>query len=189
MQNVAIVEPRSSSDSSHDEEADGASTPDPQPSHCVLLRAGGQMGMLDMAQGLYFCSCHAVYRSDHCCVSGSCWHAAPAQTRVFLIWLKIHAAVCALPCCSLLRFRLTAVFQASDSMLSCSHSGRCKIACVLAFCWLYSETTYPTCCILKTHENRFQSVESYHFCSVHSWKKRKLKMLQAWFCSRAIKHK
>ncbi|KAL3150452.1 hypothetical protein ABBQ32_000282 [Trebouxia sp. C0010 RCD-2024] len=43
---IAIVEPRLSS-----EETEASMAADSEPRHCVLLRAGGQMSMLDMAQG------------------------------------------------------------------------------------------------------------------------------------------
>lgn len=44
------MEPRLSSEASEDTEA--SMSADLEPRHCVLLRAGGQMSMLDMAQGL-----------------------------------------------------------------------------------------------------------------------------------------
>ena len=49
VQDIAIVEPRPSSDSNEETEAGTAA--DFEPRHCVLLRAGGQMSVLDMAQG------------------------------------------------------------------------------------------------------------------------------------------
>ena len=61
LQDIAIVEPRPGSDSSED--ADPSTAADSQPRHCVLLRAGGQMSVLDMAQGLHFQKIHAVSRA------------------------------------------------------------------------------------------------------------------------------
>lgn len=53
MQDIAIVEPVLSSDSpSTGSSSDGSISGDLEPQHCVLLRAGGQMSVLDMAQGL-----------------------------------------------------------------------------------------------------------------------------------------
>lgn len=46
LQDIAIVEPRPR------EDAEPGTTADSEPRHCVLLRAGGQMSVLDMAQGL-----------------------------------------------------------------------------------------------------------------------------------------
>lgn len=51
LKDIAIVEPRLSS-----EETEASMAADSEPRHCVLLRAGGQMSMLDMAQGL---PCHS----------------------------------------------------------------------------------------------------------------------------------
>lgn len=44
------MEPRPGSDASEDAEPSTAA--DSEPRHCVLLRAGGQMSVLDMTQGL-----------------------------------------------------------------------------------------------------------------------------------------
>lgn len=44
------MEPRPGSESGEDAEPSTAA--DAEPRHCVLLRAGGQMSVLDMAQGL-----------------------------------------------------------------------------------------------------------------------------------------
>lgn len=44
------MEPRLGSEASDNAEASTAT--DLEPRHCVLLRAGGQMSVLDMAQGL-----------------------------------------------------------------------------------------------------------------------------------------
>ena len=51
MQDIAIVEPRPGSDPPTGEDAEGSSPAELEPGHCVLLRAGGQMSVLDMAQG------------------------------------------------------------------------------------------------------------------------------------------
>ncbi len=50
-QDIAIVEPGPGSESEAGQDADGSTAADLEPCHCVLLRAGGQMSVLDMAQG------------------------------------------------------------------------------------------------------------------------------------------
>ena len=50
-QDIAIVEPGPGSESEADKDAEGSTAADLEPCHCVLLRAGGQMSVLDMAQG------------------------------------------------------------------------------------------------------------------------------------------
>ena len=58
LQDIAIVEPQPSRDSSED--ADPSTAADSEPRHCVLLRAGGQMSVLDMVQGLHLQKIHAA---------------------------------------------------------------------------------------------------------------------------------
>ncbi|KAL0053131.1 hypothetical protein WJX82_001373 [Trebouxia sp. C0006] len=48
---IAIVEPGPGSESEAGQDAEGSTAADLEPCHCVLLRAGGQMSVLDMAQG------------------------------------------------------------------------------------------------------------------------------------------
>ncbi|KAL0029799.1 hypothetical protein WJX77_000735 [Trebouxia sp. C0004] len=48
---IAIVEPGPGSESEAGQDAEGSTAADLEPRHCVLLRAGGQMSVLDMAQG------------------------------------------------------------------------------------------------------------------------------------------
>lgn len=52
MQDIAIVEPVPSSDSPLAGTSETSTSGNLEPQHCVLLRAGGQMSVLDMAQGL-----------------------------------------------------------------------------------------------------------------------------------------
>lgn len=51
MQDIAIVEPQPGSDPPTGQDAEGGTAAELEPCHCVLLRAGGQMSVLDMAQG------------------------------------------------------------------------------------------------------------------------------------------
>ena len=57
LQDIAIVEPRPGNLS---EDADSRTAADSEPQHCVLLRAGGQMSVLDMAQGLHLHKIRAI---------------------------------------------------------------------------------------------------------------------------------
>ena len=51
VQDIAVVEPVPGNDSPLAGTSDMSTNGDLEPQHCVLLRAGGQMSVLDMAQG------------------------------------------------------------------------------------------------------------------------------------------
>ena len=69
LQDIAIVEPGPGSESEAGQDAEGSTAADLEPCHCVLLRAGGQMSVLDMAQGELAL---LPPRVRDCCISFNC---------------------------------------------------------------------------------------------------------------------
>ena len=74
MQDTAIVEPRPGSDPPTGQDAESSSAAELEPCHCVLLRAGGQMSVLDMAQGGLALLCFAWLCFALLCFA--LWHVA-----------------------------------------------------------------------------------------------------------------
>ena len=76
------MEPRPGASS---EDADLRTAADSEPQHCVLLRAGGQMSVLDMAQGLHLHEIRAILcatmRNSHHMYSLCTIHALLTQVK------------------------------------------------------------------------------------------------------------